>query len=75
MYTFTHNIYPYIRPLLVLQKDAVIGKRSMYADIVLYQILHDEESVQDKRKGLEGYKRRAELVHDVEERPNIKALL
>jgi prostaglandin-H2 D-isomerase / glutathione transferase len=53
----------------------VIGNEISYADFVLYQLLHDENLVQDGRKGLQGYERLVKLVDAVEERPNIKMFL
>jgi prostaglandin-H2 D-isomerase / glutathione transferase len=53
----------------------VIGKEISYADLVLYQLLHDENLVQDGRKGLHGYDRLLKLVDAVEARPNIKKFL
>jgi glutathione S-transferase len=50
----------------------VIGERLTYADIVLYQILHDEELVWD---GLKQYRRLREFVEAVEGRKNVKAFL
>lgn len=46
-----------------------------YADMVLYQILHDESLTQDGRKGLKDYPRLVKLVDAVEERPNVKKFL
>lgn len=53
----------------------VIGNEISYADLVLYQVLHDENLVQDGRKGLQGYQRLVKLVDAVEARPNIKKFL
>ncbi len=53
----------------------VIGKEISYADLVLYQILHDENLIQDGRKELQGHGRLRELVDAVEARPNIKKFL
>jgi prostaglandin-H2 D-isomerase / glutathione transferase len=53
----------------------VIGREISYADLVLYQVLHDENLVQDGRKGLQGYERLVKLVDGVEARPNIKKFL
>jgi prostaglandin-H2 D-isomerase / glutathione transferase len=53
----------------------VLGDEITYADLVLYQILHDENLVQDGRKRLEGYERLVKLVDAVEARPNIKTFL
>lgn len=46
-----------------------------YADMVLYQILHDESLTQDGRKGLKDYPRLVKLVDAVEERPNVQKFL
>ena len=53
----------------------VIGKEITYADMVIYQICHDENLIQDGRKGLKDYPRLAQLVDAVEARPNVKAFL
>lgn len=53
----------------------VIGKRFTYADMVLYQILHDEELTRDGRKGLKEYERLVQLVDAVESRENVKKFL
>ncbi|KAF2088844.1 glutathione S-transferase-like protein [Saccharata proteae CBS 121410] len=53
----------------------VIGDRITYADLVLYQICHDENLTQDGRKGLQQYPRLAKLVDAVEARPNVKAFM
>ena len=53
----------------------ITGKNITYADMVLYQICHDENLVQEGRKGLMDCPRLAELVNAVEERPNVKAFL
>ena len=43
--------------------------------MVIYQICHDENLVQDGRKGLKEYPRLTQLVDAVESRPNVKAFL
>lgn len=54
----------------------VIGKNITYADMVLYQILHDENMTQEGRKGIKNdYPRLTQLVDAVESRPNVKAFL
>ena len=53
----------------------ITGKTITYADIVLYQICHDESLTQDGRKGLKDHPRLVELVDAVEARPNVKAFL
>ncbi|EIM91823.1 glutathione S-transferase-like protein [Stereum hirsutum FP-91666 SS1] len=53
----------------------VIGSSITYADLAVYQILHDEELVHHGNKGLEGYPRLAKLAAAVEERPGVKAFL
>ncbi|KAL8726351.1 MAG: hypothetical protein Q9166_006758 [cf. Caloplaca sp. 2 TL-2023] len=60
---------------LSLQGPYVIGNTFTYADMVLYQILHDEDLTQDGRKGLQEYPRLKQLVDAVEGRPNVKAFL
>ena len=52
----------------------VIGKNVTYADLVLYQVLHDENLTQE-RKGMKDYPRLVQVVDAVEGRPNIKAFL
>lgn len=63
----THN--------LSRQGPFIIGQSLTYADLVLYQICHDENLTQDGRKGLQEYPRLRQLVDAVEQRPNIKAFL
>jgi glutathione S-transferase len=53
----------------------VIGERFTYADMVLYQILHDEDLTRDGRKGLKEYERLLQLVDAVERRENVKKFL
>lgn len=53
----------------------ITGKNVTYADMVLYQICHDENLTQEGRKGLKDYPRLVELVDAVEARPNVKAFL
>ncbi|KAG8526308.1 uncharacterized protein KY384_000301 [Bacidia gigantensis] len=53
----------------------ILGQNFTYADIVLYQILHDENLTQEGGKGLQEYPRLKALVNATEERPNIKAFL
>ena len=53
----------------------ITGNEVTYADLVLYQILHDENLTQNGRAGLKEYPRLTQLVDAVEARPNIKAFL
>ena len=53
----------------------VIGEKVTYADLVIYQICHDEQLTQNGRAGLKDYPRLAKLVDGVESRPNIKKFL
>ena len=53
----------------------ITGKDITYADMVLYQICHDERLTQEGRRGLKDYPRLVELVDAVEARPNVKAFL
>ncbi|KAL9120240.1 MAG: hypothetical protein Q9187_003206 [Circinaria calcarea] len=57
------------------QGPYVIGKNITYADLVIYQICHDEELTQNGRQGLKEYPRLKKLVDAVEARPNVKAFL
>lgn len=50
----------------------IIGNEITYADMVLFQLLHDENLIQDGRKGLKDYPRLVQLVDAVQSRPNIK---
>ena len=50
----------------------VVGEKITYADLVIYQICHDEELVQNGGAGLKEYPRLATLVGAVENRPNVK---
>ncbi|KAL8757050.1 MAG: hypothetical protein Q9199_002491 [Rusavskia elegans] len=60
---------------LSLQGPYVVGKTFTYADMVIYQILHDENLTQDGMKGLQEYPRLKQLADAVESRPNVKAFL
>jgi hypothetical protein len=40
--------------------------------MVLFQVLHDENLIQDGKAGLKEYPRLAQLVEAVQARPNIK---
>ena len=53
----------------------VVGNTITYADLVAYQIMHDEGLTKDGRAGLKGYPRLTQLVDAVESRPNVKAFL
>jgi glutathione S-transferase len=53
----------------------VVGERFTYADIVLYQILHDEELTRGEQKGLKEYGRLVKLVDAVEAREGVKKFL
>ncbi|KAI9819281.1 MAG: hypothetical protein M1827_007438 [Pycnora praestabilis] len=53
----------------------VLGDKISYADLVIYQICHDENLTQNGREGLKDYPRLTKLVDQVESRPNIKAFL
>ncbi|KAI4237445.1 MAG: hypothetical protein L6R40_005937 [Gallowayella cf. fulva] len=57
------------------QGPYVIEKTFTYADMVIYQVLHDENLTQEGRKGLQDYPRLKQLVDAVETRPNVKAFL
>jgi prostaglandin-H2 D-isomerase / glutathione transferase len=50
----------------------IIGSEIKYADLVLFQLLHDENLIQDGRKELKEYPRLVQLVDAVQSRPNIK---
>ncbi|KAG8534163.1 uncharacterized protein KY384_001007 [Bacidia gigantensis] len=53
----------------------ITGKDITYADFVLYQILHDEDLIQDGGNGLQDYSRLKQQVDAVEGRENIKAFM
>ena len=53
----------------------IIGNNVTYADLVLYQVLHDENWTQEGRKGVKDYPRLVQVVDAVEGRPNVKAFL
>ncbi|KAI9879217.1 MAG: hypothetical protein M1830_009218 [Pleopsidium flavum] len=57
------------------QGPFVIGKNITYADLVIYQVCHDENLTQDGRGGLKDYPRLKQLVDGVESRPNVAAFL
>lgn len=53
----------------------VAGAKFTYADMVLFQLLHDEELGKGDLSGLQGYPRLREVVEAVRGRPNVKAFL
>jgi prostaglandin-H2 D-isomerase / glutathione transferase len=53
----------------------VLGERITYADLALYQLLHDEGLTKDERKGLLEHPRLKKLVDAIEERENVKKFL
>ncbi|KAI9712921.1 MAG: hypothetical protein M1828_001517 [Chrysothrix sp. TS-e1954] len=53
----------------------VIGNTITYADLVIYQICHDEQLIQNGREGLKEYPRLAKLIDAVEMRPNVQRFL
>ncbi|KAL8685778.1 MAG: hypothetical protein Q9218_007550 [Villophora microphyllina] len=57
------------------QGPYVIGKKVTYADLVIYQVMHDENLTQDGRKELQEYPRLKQLVDAIEDRPNVKVFL
>ncbi|KAH7381775.1 glutathione S-transferase [Cadophora sp. MPI-SDFR-AT-0126] len=50
----------------------IAGKEITYADLVLFQVLHDENLIQDDRKELKEFPRLVQLVDAVQNRPNVK---
>ncbi|KAL8787941.1 MAG: hypothetical protein Q9213_001968 [Squamulea squamosa] len=55
------------------QGPYVVGEKFTYADMVIYQVMHDENLTQDGMKGLQEYPRLKQLAEAVESRPNVKA--
>lgn len=53
----------------------VIGQTITYADLVIYQICHDEGLTLNAYAGLKDYPRLAQLAAAVEQRPNVAAFL
>jgi prostaglandin-H2 D-isomerase / glutathione transferase len=53
----------------------VIGNTITYADLVIYQICHDENLTQDGRETLREYPHLDQLVEAVESRENIKKFM
>jgi len=51
----------------------VAGKKFTYADMVLFQVLHDEELGKGQMEGLGDFPRLREVVDAVRSRPNVKA--
>lgn len=51
----------------------VIGNEFTYADMVIYQISHDEGLTADNCAGLKDYPRLQALCQGVEKRPNVAA--
>ncbi|KAI4098218.1 MAG: hypothetical protein L6R37_006617 [Teloschistes peruensis] len=57
------------------QGPYVIGEKVTYADLVIYQVMHDENLTQDGGKGLQEYPRLKQLVDAFEGRPNVQKFL
>ena len=53
----------------------VLGDMFTYADMVIYQVCHDESLTKDSQQGLHKHPRLKQLVNALESRPNIKAFL
>lgn len=53
----------------------VLGSKISYADLVIYQVCHDEQLTQEGRAGLQEYPRLAALAGAVEGRENVKRFL
>lgn len=53
----------------------MLSDRISYADLVVYQVIHDEGLTKDGRAGLKDYHRLKQLVDGVEARPGVKAFL
>ena len=53
----------------------VIGEKFTYADMVIFQVLHDEEMGKGDQKALEEYPRLKKLYNAVQGRPNVKTFL
>jgi prostaglandin-H2 D-isomerase / glutathione transferase len=53
----------------------VLVTKITYADLVIYQMCHDEELSKNGREGLKGFPRLKMLVEAVEARPGIKSFL
>lgn len=53
----------------------VLGERVTYADLVIYQIVHDERSMKKGDMSLKAYPKLKALVEGVEARPGVKAFL
>lgn len=53
----------------------MLSDRISYADLVIYQVLHDESLTKDGRAGLKDYPRLQQLADGVEARSGVKAFL
>ena len=53
----------------------VLGKELSYADMVIYQICHDEDLTKGDYEGLKEYPRLHKMVEALEARPNIRSFL
>jgi glutathione S-transferase len=58
-----------------LSDPYVVGNAITYEDLVLFQICHDENLIQDDRAGSKGYPRLVKLIDAVDSRPKIKAFM
>lgn len=55
------------------QGPFVLGKTFTYADMVIYQVCHDEQLIRDGRRELRPFPRLTRLVDALESRPNVRA--
>ena len=60
---------------LSAQGPYVLGDEFTYADMVIYQVCHDEGLTKDGREGLQSCPRLKKLVDALEARPNIAQFL
>ena len=60
---------------LSTQGPFVLGDTFTYADMVIYQMCHDEGLTSENQRGLGNHPRLSKLIEAVESRPNVKAFL
>lgn len=75
MQTHLVNGNPFSNSPAPVEGPFILGSTITYADLVLYQILHDEDLTQGERKGLGEYPALAMLVEAVEARGGVRRYL
>lgn len=75
MQTHLTNGNPFFTATNATEAPFILGTKFTYADLALYQILHDEDLTQQGREGLKEYPALLRLVNAVEGRERVKRYL